>query len=260
MSQSPGLGLQHNPGVAMLWITKTYRPWQVPGEAIHDAGVQPGVLFEMGEPLVIECHRGGREATRTEIAAGPWHAATGPRRGASRLPVSSACGNYPSQPLPLVGEHDGAVAGALEVRSSLDDRATRKGRPVLLKVVTRSLAVMGPFSPCGLSLTGTVRAWETVARLGSFPAMRTSYNRIAGQSIERLAALSDGIFAVAMTLLVLDLHAPARATVHTEHELWHALVAMAPQLITYLLSFVTLGIFWTRQQTQLHHVARGDRQ
>ena len=89
--------------------------------------------------------------------------------------------------------------------------------------------------------------------------MRTSYNQFAGQSIERLAALSDGIFAVAMTLLVLDLHGPARETVHTEPDLWHALVAMSPQLITYLLSFVTLGIFWTGQQTQLHHVARGDR-
>ena len=35
--------------------------------------------------------------------------------------------------------------------------------------------------------------------------MRTTYNAIAGQNLERLAALSDGIFAVAMTLLVLDL-------------------------------------------------------
>jgi uncharacterized membrane protein len=34
--------------------------------------------------------------------------------------------------------------------------------------------------------------------------MGARYNAIAGQSVERLAALSDGLFAVAMTLLVLD--------------------------------------------------------
>jgi uncharacterized membrane protein len=35
--------------------------------------------------------------------------------------------------------------------------------------------------------------------------MTTDHNQIAGHSVERLAALSGGIFAVAMTLLVLDL-------------------------------------------------------
>jgi uncharacterized membrane protein len=39
--------------------------------------------------------------------------------------------------------------------------------------------------------------------------MGARYNAIAGQSVERLAALSDGLFAVAMTLLVLDLKVPA---------------------------------------------------
>ena len=98
MTKAPGLALAHNSGVVLLWITKTYRLFAVPADAVSEAGAQPGVLFEMGEPLVIEGYREGRDATRAEIAAGPGHAATAPRRGASRLPVSSACGNYPSQP------------------------------------------------------------------------------------------------------------------------------------------------------------------
>jgi uncharacterized membrane protein len=89
--------------------------------------------------------------------------------------------------------------------------------------------------------------------------MSTGYNRIAGGSVERLAALSDGIFAVAMTLLVLDLHGPAREAIHSGFDLWRALEAMAPQLVTYLLSFLMLSIFWNGQQAQLNHFSRGDR-
>jgi uncharacterized membrane protein len=83
------------------------------------------------------------------------------------------------------------------------------------------------------------------------------YNRIQGRNLERLAALSDGIFAVAMTLLVLDLHIPTAAQVHSERELLYALAALGPQWIAYLMSFLTLGIFWAGQQTQLNHIARG---
>lgn len=89
--------------------------------------------------------------------------------------------------------------------------------------------------------------------------MPTSYNRIAGQSVERLAALSDGIFAVAMTLLVLDLRVPAAEAVHNEHDLWRALVAFSPRLAIYLMTFLTSGIFWVGQQTQLNYLARSDR-
>ena len=84
--------------------------------------------------------------------------------------------------------------------------------------------------------------------------MTTSYNQIAGQSAERLAALSDGVFAVAMTLLVLDLRAPAAEAIHSEHDLWHALLALSPRLLMYMMSFMTLGIFWVGQQTQLNHL------
>src|SRR6185369_11862113 len=84
----------------------------------------------------------------------------------------------------------------------------------------------------------------------------TAYNRLAGQNVERLAALSDGIFAVAMTLLVLDLHIPNAEHVHSERELC---AALGPQWIAYGMSFLTLGIFWAGQQTQLNHIAEGTR-
>ena len=82
---------------------------------------------------------------------------------------------------------------------------------------------------------------------------------IAGQSLERLAALSDGVFAIAMTLLVLDLRVPLSSGISTEHDLWRALAPLAPQLVAYLMTFVTLGIFWVGQQTQVSRFIRCDR-
>jgi len=90
--------------------------------------------------------------------------------------------------------------------------------------------------------------------------MATTYETIAGRSIERLAALSDGVFAIAMTLLVLDLRVPAGAAIHGEHALFSSVfVALAPRLVPYVLSFMTLGIFWIAQQAQLDAFARSDR-
>ncbi len=89
--------------------------------------------------------------------------------------------------------------------------------------------------------------------------MKAHYNQLAGQSVARLEALSDGIFAFAMTLLVLQLRVPASDAVHSEHDLWRALLALAPWLLTYLMTFLTLGIFWVGQQTQLSRLARSNR-
>jgi uncharacterized membrane protein len=89
--------------------------------------------------------------------------------------------------------------------------------------------------------------------------VRTLYNQIANQNRERLAALSDGVFAVAMTLLVLDLRLPAMETIYSERELWHGLLTLGPKLLMYFMSFLTLGIFWNGQQTQLNHFERVDR-
>lgn len=60
-------------------------------------------------------------------------------------------------------------------------------------------------------------------------------------------------------LLVLDLHVPTSELIHSEGALWHAPVGLAPHFVPYLMSFLTLGIFWVGQQTQLGHFARSDR-
>jgi len=91
------------------------------------------------------------------------------------------------------------------------------------------------------------------------PPHKRTYNAIAGTSVERLAALSDGVFAVAMTLLVLELHAPGVETVHSEQDLWQGLAHLAPRLLMWVMSFLTLGIFWVGQQTQLNHLERSNR-
>ncbi|MGZ5931348.1 MAG: TMEM175 family protein [Rhizomicrobium sp.] len=89
--------------------------------------------------------------------------------------------------------------------------------------------------------------------------MTNLYNRIAGRSADRLAALSDGVFAFAMTVLALDLHVPAAFTIHSEAELGHALIELSPRLLTYLMSFLTLGIFWVGQNTQHDLLKSSDR-
>jgi uncharacterized membrane protein len=100
---------------------------------------------------------------------------------------------------------------------------------------------------------------------------RTSYHRIAAGSLDRLAALSDGVFAIVLTLLVLDLRVPADTLAHrveplwsagaltSEGALWRALGAVAPNLMAYLMSFLTLGMFYVGAQTLLNHLRRSDR-
>jgi uncharacterized membrane protein len=89
--------------------------------------------------------------------------------------------------------------------------------------------------------------------------MQAHYNTLAGGEVGRIAALSDGLFAIAATILVLDFHTPEPADIHSETELLRALAASAPRLLPWLLSLLTLGIFWLGQQTQLNQLERSNR-
>jgi uncharacterized membrane protein len=88
--------------------------------------------------------------------------------------------------------------------------------------------------------------------------MPLSYNDISGQHMGRLANLSDSIFGVAMTLLILEVGVPV-GYIQTERQLWYALLALGPRFLVYIMSFLTLGLFWNAQQVQISRFARGDR-
>jgi len=62
-----------------------------------------------------------------------------------------------------------------------------------------------------------------------------------------------------MTLLVLTLLVPTAMEVRDAGDLFHALLKLMPNLVTYFMSFLTLGIFWVTQETQLSEVERTDR-
>jgi len=63
-----------------------------------------------------------------------------------------------------------------------------------------------------------------------------------------------------MTLLVLGLVVPAAKDASTtEAQLWSFLQTLAPKVLVYTMSFMTLGIFWLGQGTQLGRLARSDR-
>ena len=71
---------------------------------------------------------------------------------------------------------------------------------------------------------------------------------------DRLEAFADGVFAIAATLLIIDVTVPARSTA-----LGHALVHAWPEYAAYAVSFVTIGIMWLNHHQCLRQIGAADR-
>jgi uncharacterized membrane protein len=71
----------------------------------------------------------------------------------------------------------------------------------------------------------------------------------------RLEAFSDGVFAIVITLLILDVRFPADKPL-TLATLW----SMAPHVLAFVLSFVIVGVYWVSHHNMLHFVRAVDRQ
>lgn len=68
---------------------------------------------------------------------------------------------------------------------------------------------------------------------------------------DRLAAFSDGVIAVLITIMVLELRVPHGAD-------WRTLWSVAPSFLVYVMSFLYLAIYWNNHHHLLHTVSRVD--
>ena len=84
-------------------------------------------------------------------------------------------------------------------------------------------------------------------------------SRVVELGKNRIEALSDGIFAIAMTLLVLELHLPNLPPNAPNVQVAPALWQLWPKLLTYAVSFLSLGVYWIGHHNMYHAIRRADR-
>jgi TMEM175 potassium channel family protein len=75
----------------------------------------------------------------------------------------------------------------------------------------------------------------------------------------RLEALTDGVFAIVLTLLVLDIRVPEIPPAKVSEELMTRLFLLWPKILGYAISFVILGVYWVGHHAIFHYIRRSDR-
>ena len=75
----------------------------------------------------------------------------------------------------------------------------------------------------------------------------------------RIEALADGVFAIAMTLLVLDVKVPTVDASPDTASFAQAVWQLWPRFFVFVVSFLIAGVFWVGHHAQLHYVRRADR-
>lgn len=80
----------------------------------------------------------------------------------------------------------------------------------------------------------------------------------SGLSKHRIEALTDGIYAVAMTLLVIELKLPNAEAIHSQSELIGGVIHLIPKFIAWIISFLVLALFWLGHHRLFHFVRQVD--
>jgi len=97
-----------------------------------------------------------------------------------------------------------------------------------------------------------------VPEMGS-SGLKTDPGAAQGLSASRIEALSDGVFAIAMTLLIFQLKVPELPQGASAAALMRDVLALWPQAACFALSFVTAGALWVAHRGQFHYIQRTDR-
>jgi uncharacterized membrane protein len=81
---------------------------------------------------------------------------------------------------------------------------------------------------------------------------------IRGFEKSRLQSLSDGVFSIVMTLLVLEIISNEVTGAASAPELHKALLGLWPKVLSYAISFAVAGVFWVAHHADLHHLTHTD--
>ncbi|PIT92226.1 MAG: DUF1211 domain-containing protein [Candidatus Harrisonbacteria bacterium CG10_big_fil_rev_8_21_14_0_10_42_17] len=82
----------------------------------------------------------------------------------------------------------------------------------------------------------------------------------AGLLTNRIEAFSDGVFAIAITLLILEIAIPELTQFELQDgELFMSLVALWPKFLSFIISFGIISIFWVGHAIMFHFIVRSDR-
>jgi uncharacterized membrane protein len=73
----------------------------------------------------------------------------------------------------------------------------------------------------------------------------------------RLETLADGVFAIVMTLLVFELRVPELPGAAAA-DLWAGVVRLGPSLLSFIVSFLVLGVYWVGHHSQFQYIRRAD--
>src|SRR3954470_24119474 len=72
----------------------------------------------------------------------------------------------------------------------------------------------------------------------------------------RLEAFCDGVFAIALTILIIDVRLPSTGRINSTSEFWLALKNIVPSIFAFILSFIIILITWVNHHNSLKLVNR----